>query len=128
KKIEEALDIVGLPETKSLMPADLSGGMQKRIGLARSIILNPEVILYDEPTAGLDPKNVANVVAIMKIAQKRNIASIFVTHDMAAAMVVCDRILIIGKGKVRFNGAPSEMKESKDPHVLDFFAMEGKSA
>lgn len=125
KKVDDALNVVGLPRSKYAMPSDLSGGMQKRIGLARSIILDPEVILYDEPTAGLDPKNISNVVGIMKNLKQRKISSIFVTHDMPAAMEFCDRIVIIGEGKVRFNGSPSEMRQSSDPYVLDFFAMEG---
>ena len=124
-KIDETLSIVGLKDKKHLMPSDLSGGMQKRIGLARSIILGPEIILYDEPTAGLDPKNIENIVGIMKKLQQSKISSIFVTHDMPAAMEVCGRIVIIGEGKVQFEGTPDEMKASANPFVQDFFVMEG---
>lgn len=124
KKVDHTLEIVGLPKSKYSMPSDLSGGMQKRIGLARAVILDPEVILYDEPTAGLDPKNTANVVETMKNLKKRNISSIFVTHDIPAAMQFCDRIIIIGDGKVRFNGSPEEMRSSQDKFVKEFFSME----
>lgn len=127
ERVDAVLGIVGLSQSKYSMPADLSGGMQKRIGLARAIILEPEIILYDEPTAGLDPKNIANVVQIMKNLKKRKISSIFVTHDMPAAMEFCDRIIIVGEGEVRFNGSPKGMRESKDPYVQEFFAMDEKA-
>lgn len=127
KKVDDVLEIVGLPNSKHAMPSDLSGGMKKRVGLARAIILNPEIILYDEPTAGLDPKNVQNVVKIMKSLKQRNISSVFVTHDIPAAMEICDRIIVIGEGKIRYEGTPQDMKKCEDPYVLDFFAMEGWS-
>lgn len=126
KKIEEALELVGLREKQNLMPSDLSGGMQKRVGLARSIILRPEVILYDEPTAGLDPANIENIVKIMKQLKSAGRSSLFVTHDIQAAFEVCDRILIIGEGIVLFEGTPAQMKESQDEVVKNFFIMEKK--
>ena len=125
-KIEEALKLVDLAGKENLMPSDLSGGMQKRVGLARSIILKPDIILYDEPTAGLDPVNVENVVQIMKRLKAEGNSSIFVTHDIQAALEVCDRIIIIGQGIVLFEGTPAEMKESNDPVVQNFFIMEKK--
>ena len=126
-KISNILQVVKLEDKEHLMPSELSGGMQKRIGLARSLILNPEIILYDEPTAGLDPKNIENIVNIMLELKKANSSSIFVTHDMPAAMEVCDRIVIIGEGKVQFNGTKEEMKQSDNPYIQDFFIMEGKA-
>lgn len=127
KKISDILGVVKLEGKEELMPSELSGGMQKRIGLARSLILNPEIILYDEPTAGLDPKNIENIVNIMLDLKKANHSSIFVTHDMPAAMEVCDRIVIIGEGKVQFNGTKEDMKKSDNPYIQDFFIMEGKT-
>lgn len=124
KKILDVLTLVGLSDKQSLMPSDLSGGMQKRVGLARAIIMNPEIILYDEPTAGLDPVNVENIVKIMKKLKTSGNSSIFVTHDIQAAFEVCDRIIIIGQGIVLFEGTPKEMKESQDPVVRNFFIME----
>lgn len=126
KKIEEVLNLVGLNGKQNLMPSDLSGGMQKRVGLARSIILGPKVILYDEPTAGLDPANVENIVKIMQQLKKAGHSSLFVTHDIQAAFEVCDRILIIGQGIVLFEGTPEEMKKSQDAAVKNFFIMEKK--
>lgn len=127
RKVDDMLNLVGLANAKYLMPSDLSGGMQKRIGLARAIILDPEVILYDEPTAGLDPKNTANILKIMRDLKSNQISSIFVTHDIAAAMDICDRIVILHEGKIKFSGTPSDMKKSNEEFIKDFFAMEGKN-
>lgn len=126
-KIVEILKVVKLEDKEHLMPSELSGGMQKRIGLARSLILDPDIILYDEPTAGLDPKNIENIVNIMLDLKKANHSSIFVTHDMPAAMEVCDRIVIIDEGKVQFCGTKEDMKKSNNPYIKDFFIMEGKA-
>lgn len=126
-KICNILKVVKLEDKEHLMPSELSGGMQKRIGLARSLILDPDIILYDEPTAGLDPKNIENIVNIMLDLKKANHSSIFVTHDMPAAMEVCDRIVIIGEGQVQFIGTKEEMKKSDNPYIQDFFIMEGKA-
>lgn len=126
EKIEETLKLVDLSGKSGLMPSDLSGGMQKRVGLARAIMLRPEVILYDEPTAGLDPVNVGNVVKIIKRLKEEGNSSIFVTHDIQAALEVCDRIIIIGRGVVLFEGTPNDMKNSNDPEVKSFFIMDKK--
>lgn len=124
EKIAETLALIDLSGKEQLMPSDLSGGMQKRVGLARAIMLRPEIILYDEPTAGLDPVNVENVVNIIKRLKQEGNSSIFVTHDIQAALEVCDRIIIIGKGVVQFEGSPETMKNSNDPIVKSFFTME----
>lgn len=122
KRVDDVLSLINMPQAKYLMPSDLSGGMQKRVGLARSIILNPEIILYDEPTAGLDPVNTDIVINIMKEFKSRGFSGIFVTHDIPAAKRVCDRILILRDGKIYFNGTTQEFNESTDPFVNTFGA------
>ncbi|MFA5582953.1 MAG: ATP-binding cassette domain-containing protein [Bacteriovoracaceae bacterium] len=120
KKVDDILKLIDLPHAKYLMPSDLSGGMQKRVGLARSMILNPEILLYDEPTAGLDPVNTDIVIDIMNEFKKRGFSGIFVTHDIPAAKRVCDRILILREGKIYFNGTNQEFIDSTDPFVNTF--------
>lgn len=120
KKVMDVLKIVNMESARELMPSDLSGGMQKRVGLARSIVLEPEIILYDEPTAGLDPVNVEMVLEIMGRFKKQNISGIFVTHDIPAAKKICDRILILKEGKIGFNGTIPEFENSNDPFVESF--------
>lgn len=120
-KVNDTLKIVDMDGKGNLMPSDLSGGMQKRIGLARSIILDPEIILYDEPTAGLDPLNTQNVVKIMNRLKERGISSIFVTHDIPAALQTCDRILLLNKGRIIFKGTTEEFTNSEQKEVQDFF-------
>lgn len=122
-KVEELLKVIGLPGKGHLMPSDLSGGMQKRVGLARAIVLQPEVMLYDEPTAGLDPENTVNILKIMEGFKAHGISGIFVTHDIAAAIKVCDRIAILKDGQIYFNGTPREFSNSKDEFVQKFFAL-----
>jgi phospholipid/cholesterol/gamma-HCH transport system ATP-binding protein len=118
--VESTLELVDLKGKSNLMPSDLSGGMQKRVGLARSIILNPDIILYDEPTAGLDPENVENILQIMASLKKKEISSIYVTHDILAAVKICDRIVILDKGVIAFNNTPKFFMESQDPLVEKF--------
>lgn len=120
-RIEELLKIVNMENTGHLMPSDLSGGMQKRIGLARSIALDPDIILYDEPTAGLDPINVEMVLELMKKFQKRGCSGILVTHDIMAAKKVCDRFLILKEGVIYFEGTLEDFKNSKDEFVQTFW-------
>ncbi|HLT22388.1 MAG TPA: ATP-binding cassette domain-containing protein [Bacteriovoracaceae bacterium] len=120
KKVDDILNLIDLPHAKYLMPSDLSGGMQKRVGLARSMILTPEILLYDEPTAGLDPVNTDIVIDIMNEFKKRGFSGIFVTHDIPAAKRVCDRILILRDGKIYFNGTKQEFIDSTDPFVNTF--------
>lgn len=121
KKIKEMLTLIDLEGKENLMPSDLSGGMQKRVGMARAMILNPEIVLYDEPTAGLDPQNTLNVVSIMQQLKIRGLSSIFVTHDIPSALSLCDRILILGDGKIIFNDSPLKFQFSDDPEVKKFF-------
>lgn len=120
QKVYEALSMVKLENATDKMPSDLSGGMQKRVGLARSMILHPDIILYDEPTAGLDPANVENVVEIMRLFKSNNISGIFVTHDIPAMLKICDRIIILDNGKIAFEGTPHDFSTSTDDLVKKF--------
>lgn len=120
KMVAEVLKLVRMEEATHLFPSSLSGGMQKRAGLARSVVLKPDVILYDEPTAGLDPVNVENVLEIMRSFKAKGIAGIFVTHDILAATKVCDRLMIIDAGKIAFSGSIQEFESSTDPVVKRF--------
>jgi phospholipid/cholesterol/gamma-HCH transport system ATP-binding protein len=120
KKVLEILSLIGLSEARDLMPSDLSGGMQKRAGLARSIALNPEILLYDEPTAGLDPVNVDLIIDVIKTFKSKGIASIFVTHDIPAAKKVCDRVLLIKEGEIYFVGTIPEFEMSQDSYIRSF--------
>ena len=120
KKVLEILSLIGLSEARDLMPSDLSGGMQKRAGLARSIALNPEILLYDEPTAGLDPVNVDLILDVIKTFKSKGIASIFVTHDISAAKKVCDRVLLIKEGEIYFVGTIPEFEMSQDSYIRSF--------
>ena len=124
-KVKEMLTLIDLPGREDIMPSDLSGGMQKRVGMARAIILHPDIILYDEPTAGLDPSNTLNVVALMEKLKNSGLASIFVTHDIPSALSLCDRILVLDKGKIIFNGPPAHFEQSIDPVVRSFLTNKG---
>lgn len=119
-RVMDILKTVNMAEARDLMPSDLSGGMQKRVGLARSMALNPEVLLYDEPTAGLDPVNVELVLDIMDKFKKQGFSGIFVTHDIPAAKKICDRLLILKDGVVYFQGTVEEFEQSSDPFIKSF--------
>jgi phospholipid/cholesterol/gamma-HCH transport system ATP-binding protein len=125
EKVSEMLRLIDLPGKENIMPSDLSGGMQKRVGMARSMILNPEIVLYDEPTAGLDPANTLNVVSLMEKLKKKGLASIFVTHDIPSAIMLCDRILVLHEGRIIFNDTPLAFQNSEDPLVKKFISSKG---
>ncbi|MDG1870353.1 MAG: ATP-binding cassette domain-containing protein [Flavobacterium sp.] len=121
-EIEEVLESVGLAEAIDKMPSELSGGMRKRIGLARTLILKPEIILYDEPTTGLDTvtsKEISEL--ILSIQKERKTSSIIITHDMACAKLTADRILILKEGVVYIEGTYEELEKSEDEWVRSFF-------
>lgn len=120
EKVRETLKIVNLEDAIDLMPSDLSGGMQKRVGLARAMILNPEILLYDEPTAGLDPVNVEMVIEVINRFRAKGISGILVTHDIPVAKRICDRILILKDGRIGFTGTIEEFENSNDPFVQSF--------
>ncbi len=119
-KIKDMLQLVGMSGSEKLLPASLSGGMQKRVGLARAIILGPEIILYDEPTAGLDPQNTKNLIEIMKKLRSMGTTGIFVTHDIPAALEVSDRIAILYNRKIHVIDTVENIKKSEDPVVKAF--------
>jgi phospholipid/cholesterol/gamma-HCH transport system ATP-binding protein len=119
--VREKLAMVGLDGTQDKKPAQLSGGQRKRVALARAIALDPEVILYDEPTTGLDPirSDVINEL-IRKLQQELHVTSVVVTHDMASVRKVGDRVIMLHEGRFIFDGPPRELEISKDPHVARF--------
>ena len=121
KKVARALELVGLKGIEELMPAELSGGMKKRVGLARAICNDPKIILYDEPTTGVDPV-MADAVneLIIDLNTKLKVTSIVVTHDMISAYKIADRIAMLYKGKIIGIGKPGEIKNTKDPVVKQF--------
>ena len=120
QRIDEMLELVDMPGARDLLPAELSGGMQKRIGLARATIIQPEVILFDEPTAGLDPVNTRRLIDNVLKLKKRGITGIFVTHDIPAAFDIADRIAILNEGKIHVIDTTENIRKSKDPLVQSF--------
>ncbi|MBP8158100.1 MAG: ATP-binding cassette domain-containing protein, partial [Flavobacterium sp.] len=113
---------VGLLEAIDKMPSELSGGMRKRIGMARTLIINPEIILYDEPTSGLDTITAREISElILSIQKKFKTTSIVITHDMACAKLTGDRIMILKDGMINAEGTYAELKKSNDPWVRSFF-------
>ncbi|MDB6033123.1 MAG: transporter related-protein [Verrucomicrobiales bacterium] len=120
-KVTEALEMVDLPGIEDKKPAELSGGMRKRVGLARAIVYKPEIILYDEPTTGLDPISADSIdKMIVKISDRLNVTSIAVTHDMRSAGIIAQRILMLHQGKIYATGTPAEILKSTDPIVHRF--------
>jgi phospholipid/cholesterol/gamma-HCH transport system ATP-binding protein len=119
-KIGKMLDLIKMQGSENLLPASLSGGMQKRVGLARAIILDPEIILYDEPTAGLDPVNTRNLIEIMDKLRSHGRSGIFLTHDIPAALEVSDRIAILYNRKIHVLDTVENIKKSDDPVVKAF--------
>lgn len=120
EKIANMLSLIGMKGSENLLPASLSGGMQKRVGLARAIILEPEIILYDEPTAGLDPQNTKNLLEIMGKLRGMGRSGIFVTHDIPAALEVSDRIAVLYNRKIHVIDTVENIKKSTDPVVKAF--------
>jgi phospholipid/cholesterol/gamma-HCH transport system ATP-binding protein len=120
-RVAEKLEWVGLPGIEQKKPAELSGGMKKRVGLARSIAPNPEVILYDEPTTGLDPVNIRRINdLILSLSEKLKCTSVIVTHEMSTVFAVADRIAFVYARKIRAVGTPEQMKASPDQRVRGF--------
>jgi phospholipid/cholesterol/gamma-HCH transport system ATP-binding protein len=126
ERITERLDWVGLSGVEQMKPASLSGGMRKRVGLARAIAMDPQYILYDEPTTGLDPITADVIDQLIIALQKRMVVtSVVVTHDLTSAYKVGDRIAMLHDGKVVFQGTPEETRGTRDPLVRQF--LEGSS-
>lgn len=119
------LDQVGLPNTEHLYPAELSGGMKKRVGLARALALDPDIIFYDEPTAGLDPIMANNISRLILQTKKLlGVTSLLVTHDMASAFLAADKILLLNQGHIAFTGTVEETKTSTNSLVREFIGGE----
>jgi phospholipid/cholesterol/gamma-HCH transport system ATP-binding protein len=121
KRVDEALDLVDLPGVRERFPAELSGGMRKRVGIARAIALRPKYILYDEPTTGLDPVTSAVIDQLMvRMRQKLNVTGVVITHDMRSAYTVGTRIAMLYQGRVRWQGTIEEIQKTTDPIVRQF--------
>jgi len=120
--VRERLDAVGLSDAEEKMPSELSGGMRRRVGIARALALSPKILLYDEPTAGLDPLLTATVVElILKMRDRYGTTSLVVTHDIAAAERISDRVAMIHEGRLILQGAFGDLEKSSHPHVRGFF-------
>jgi phospholipid/cholesterol/gamma-HCH transport system ATP-binding protein len=121
KRVEACLDLVGLPDVLDKKPSELSGGMKKRVGLARAIAQQPEVVLYDEPTTGLDPI-MADAIndLIIEMREKLQVTSLAITHDMVSAYKIADRIAMLYDGKIIETGTPEEIRNSENPVVKQF--------
>ena len=124
-KVIKTLDMVSLADAVDKMPSELSGGMRKRIGLARSIITDPELMLYDEPTTGLDPITSKEISELILNLQKQlQMTSIVVTHDLICAEIIADRAIILKDAKIRYEGSINELTKSDDPFLRNFFSNE----
>lgn len=122
QRIEEVLEGVGLLDAIDKMPSDLSGGMRKRIGLARTIIVKPEIILYDEPTTGLDPITSREISElILNLQKKYKTTSIIITHDLVCAQITADRVVIMNDGEYIAEGTLEELQKSDDEFVKSYF-------
>jgi phospholipid/cholesterol/gamma-HCH transport system ATP-binding protein len=125
-RVHEALELVDLPNAANTMPSDLSGGMRKRVGIARAIALRPKYLLYDEPTTGLDPVTAAVIDELMQRMQRQlGVTSIVITHDLRTAWTIGTRISMLYEGKVRQTGTPDEIRNTTDPVVRQF--IEGRA-
>jgi phospholipid/cholesterol/gamma-HCH transport system ATP-binding protein len=124
-RIKDVLEKVSLEEAIDKMPADLSGGMKKRIGLARAIITEPRLMLYDEPTTGLDPITAKEISKLILDLQKElKMTSVIVTHDILCARIIADRAVVLEEGKIQYTGDITELTTSKDPFLKNFFSDE----
>lgn len=123
----EKLKLVGLSDIEDMYPAELSGGMKKRVGIARAIAMNPQFVLYDEPTTGLDPiiaDRINNL--IIELQKELNITTVAVTHDIISAYKIADRIAMLYDGEIIFDGTPKEVQNTDNPYVQQFIKGEGE--
>ena len=120
RRVREELKEFGLEDAGRLYPSELSGGMKKRAGIARAVVLRPKVILYDEPTANLDPYSAANLINTMLYLKKRGTASVLVTHDMPVALKVSDRIALLMDGGIQAEGTPETLQKSRNILIKNF--------
>jgi len=122
EKINEVLENVGLADALEKMPSQLSGGMRKRISLARTLVVDPMIMLYDEPTTGLDPITSSEISElILEVQEKYKTSSIIITHDIECALTTANRIIMLAEGEVYAEGKPKEFKTSSDPFIQSFF-------
>ncbi|HEU5394743.1 MAG TPA: ABC transporter ATP-binding protein [Candidatus Methylomirabilis sp.] len=122
-RVREVLELVGLPGVEEKQPAELSGGMKKRVGLARAIALQPRIILYDEPTTGLDPSNIEKITELItNLKEKLGVTSVVVTHDMQSAFKVSDRIAMLHQGRIAVAGTVAEIEHSDLKLVREFIS------
>ncbi len=129
ERVREVLREVGLEGIEDMKPSELSGGMKKRVALARAIAAYPEILLFDEPTTGLDPITVAVINELtVKLTREIGSTSIVVTHDIQSAYLISDRISMLYRGKIIFTGTPSEVKRTKNPYVRQFITGSAKGA
>jgi phospholipid/cholesterol/gamma-HCH transport system ATP-binding protein len=120
-RVHELLESVGMDRDLDKMPSDISGGMSKRVGLARALALEPTIVMFDEPTAGLDPISAAEIAKlIVELRDQRHITSIVVTHDLHTARTIADRLIVIDGGKTLFDGTFEDLNRSKDPFIAQF--------
>ncbi len=120
-RINKSLKLVNLLNTKDMLPSELSGGMKKRIGIARAISIRPKYILYDEPTTGLDPITTDKIISLMKSVKKNDkVTSIIVTHEMKIVNEMADRVIMLREGKIIFDGSSKELNSSKDKYIKYF--------
>jgi phospholipid/cholesterol/gamma-HCH transport system ATP-binding protein len=121
RRVAEALELVGLEGTEEKMPAELSGGMRKRVGLARAVVYQPEILLYDEPTTGLDPIAADSIDhLIIRVVERYKVTSIAVTHDMRSARRIGRRILMLHEGRIYADQSPEDIFKSTDPVIYRF--------
>lgn len=121
KKVSELLELVGLPGTGNMLPSELSGGMKKRVGLARALAMQPKIVFYDEPTSGLDPVMTMTISRLIrKTQQQLGVTSLLVTHDMESVFYTADRIAMLHEGKIVATGTVEEIKNSSNPVVQAF--------
>jgi len=121
RKVKEKLKLVGLVGIEDKMPSDLSGGMKKRVGLARAIATDSEIILYDEPTTGLDPINARRICQLISdLNELLNITSVIVTHDLICAFSISNRLAFMDGGRIIFTGTPEEMMRAEEPQIIEF--------
>ena len=120
EKVDYSLNLVGLPGIGNLMPSEISGGMKKRVGIARAIVTNPKCILYDEPTTGLDPINTDKINKLIDKISSSKIASVFVTHEIKTAFNVANKVVMLHDGSIIFSGSPDDLRNTKDKFIKYF--------